>query len=173
MATATYEPIATYTVPNATTLTFTFSSIPATYTDLKLVFVGTVLTASTTMAVRYNGDTATNYSTTTLQGSGAAASSVRAGTSTSIEITDNNIVGGSATIPSFASLDIFSYAGSTYKTGLGTVSNDQNGTGSVLRIVSLWRSTAAITSLTIFNISGGVNYIGINSTATLYGIKAA
>jgi hypothetical protein len=37
---ATYTPIATYTVSGSSTLTYTFSSIPSTYTDLVLVVNG-------------------------------------------------------------------------------------------------------------------------------------
>jgi hypothetical protein len=37
---ATYEPIATSTVSGTVTLTVTFSSIPATYTDIVVVVAG-------------------------------------------------------------------------------------------------------------------------------------
>ena len=66
--------------------------------------------------------------------------------------------------------DIFSYAGSTNKTLLITGANDVNGDGSSEKNVGLWRSTSAITSITIHLSSG--NFANA-STATLYGIQAA
>ena len=62
------------------------------------------------------------------------------------------------------------YAGSTYKTMLTMDSNDLNGSGSVETTVGLWRSTAAINTITL---SANADTFAAGTTATLYGIKAA
>jgi hypothetical protein len=80
------------------------------------------------------------------------------------------VVGSSTTIPFLTTVDIFSYAGSTYKTALSTASADQNGSGAVIYSVQLWRSTAAITSFTISASSGNLSS---GTTAQLYGILKA
>ena len=67
-------------------------------------------------------------------------------------------------------IDIFSYAGSTFKTALSNQNIDNNSTGWVFRSVGLWRSTSAITSLTITNSS---NQLAAGTTASLYGILKA
>ena len=67
-------------------------------------------------------------------------------------------------------IDIFSYAGSTYKTMLNSLSNDLNGSGKVISEVGLWRSTAAITSLTL---TADSTSMAANTTLTLYGVKSA
>jgi hypothetical protein len=163
---ATYEPIATTTLSSAAS-SITFSSIPGTYTDLRLV-VNCISVGSSTGYVRFNSDSATNYSRTNVRGNGSVAASGR-GTSSSegVAIQASQATG---TNPVLWTLDVFSYAGSTNKTTLATAANDQNGTGNVEYTVSLWRNTAAITSLeirtTIDNFNSG-------TTATLYGIKAA
>jgi hypothetical protein len=158
---ATYEPIATLTF-NGTTSTGTFTSIPATFTDIRLVWIGTSA-GSQAVAVQYNADTGTNYSQTIVQGNGSSATSFR---NTSL----NRIIINSSNTPiSTASLDIFSYSGSTYKTGLRTESRDENGSGVVNRGAALWQNTAAITSLTLFGFSG----VNLTGTATLYGILKA
>jgi hypothetical protein len=162
---ATYEPIATQTLASAAA-GITFSSIAASWTDLRLVLTGTVATAADNVRFQFNGDTATNYSGTRLNGDGTSASSAR---STSLTI-GSLIISCSATIPCMGVLDIFSYAGSTYKTTLGTSSSDQNGSGRVEQMVHLWRSTAAVTSIYVF---GAASNLKIGTTATLYGIKAA
>ena len=162
----TYEPIATQTL-SSTASSITFSSIAATYTDLRLVFVGTA-TAALTPRIRFNGDTATNYSYTIIYGDGTSALSTR-GTSTAF-IPGIYNTSMSTTIPSMVTTDIFSYAGSTYKTCLTTASIDLNGSGSVERNVGLWRSTAAITSVQVY---ASTSTFAVGTTATLYGIKAA
>lgn len=162
----TYEPIATTTLASAAS-TITFSSISSGYTDLRLVLMGTA-TAALTPRIRLNGDTATNYSNTFLYGDGTSALSARTTNSTFFNVTYNT--SWSSTIPAMVTTDIFSYAGSTNKTALTTASVDQNGSGSVERIVSLWRSTAAITSITILS---SASTFAAGTTATLYGIKAA
>jgi hypothetical protein len=157
----TYEPIGTSTLSGSTSET-TFTSIPATYTDLRLIFVGS--SASQGIRVQFNGDTATNYSYTLLRGSGTTATS-----STTTTTQDISLGSITSTYPSMLTCDVFSYAGSTFKTTLNTAAEDLNGSGNVRGLVGLWRSTSAITSLRIYGFSAS----NITGTATLYGIKNA
>jgi hypothetical protein len=163
----TYEKIATTTLGSANS-TITFSTIPATYTDLKIVLTGTATASGDDLKLRFNGDTGNNYSYTALQGNGASVSSFR---NTSIAFV---YLAGSAsmstTIPTFSEVDIFLYAGGTNKTLLAQYSGDFNGTGNTARSVGLWRNTAAITSVSLFL---SVTTFKVNTTATLYGILKA
>jgi len=166
---ATYEPIATQTLASAAA-SITFSSIPATYTDLRLVFTGTQ-SVVTDIFYWFNNDQTNLYSQTTLNGDGTTASS---GTNLNRANIDVNALKGegSLTIPKMITIDVFSYIGSTYKTALFNFIGDENGgiyTAVVLG-VSLYRSTSAITSINIGPASGN---LAIGTTATLYGIKAA
>lgn len=160
---ATYEPIATTTLSSAAS-SITFSSIPATYTDLRVVMVGTATNGSVIL-FNYNSDTANNYSRILLQGTGVAASS-------SFQSNSNGNYAGTwySSYPCFTTIDLMSYAGSTYKTNLITTNADINGSGNVRYIVGLWRSTSAINSIT-FSIDSDTFATG--TTATLYGIKSA
>ena len=165
--TATYDLIASQTLGSAAA-SITFSSIAASWTDLRLVFVGTESTTGFNYAnLRFNGDTASNYSMTYLQGFGATAASATNSSITSIRLDEYGL---SNTIPSLMTTNIFSYAGSTYKTVLISTAEDYNGSGGVEAKVGLWRSTSAITSITIFNAASNFS---IGTTAQLYGIKAA
>jgi hypothetical protein len=163
---ATYEPIATQTLGTAVT-TITFSSIPATYTDLRLVLNVPTTSVARSVYVRLNSDTGTNYSGTYLQGNGATATSARTTSAAQIEFGNAT----STTLPSLFTADIFSYAGSTFKTLLASAATDRNGTGVTDNRVQLWRSTSAITTILLLLSSTGNFDIG--TTATLYGIKAA
>jgi hypothetical protein len=157
----TYEPIATTTLSGSTS-EVTFTSIPATFTDLRLVFAG--VSSAQALCIQFNGDTSTNYSLTVLRGDGTSAVSSR---NTSI---DRLIVCSlTGTNPNLLTTDVFSYAGSTYKTLLSSSSEDNNGSGNTRQSVGLWRSTSAITSLRLYGFSAS----NITGTATLYGIKAA
>ena len=164
---STYEPIATTTLGSAAA-SITFSSIPSTYTDLKIVFVGTATLSGINANVRFNSDTASNYSNTALGGDGSTAQSVSATSQTYNQLTVFNGING--TIPTLRTMDIFSYAGSTYKTCLTTESNDFNGSGSSARTVQLWRSASAINTILIYASSSTFT---TGTTATLYGIKNA
>lgn len=155
--TATYDSIATTTLGSAAS-SITFSSIPNTYTDLVLV-LGWV--SGTNPRIRFNSDTGTNYSNTTVYGDGTATSYAQT------NMDGLNIFAyGVATQPAFYTLDLFSYSGSTNKTCLVTGSEDKNGSGSVMRQVGLWRNTSAVTSITVF----GSGNFSTGTTATLYGI---
>jgi regulatory protein YycH of two-component signal transduction system YycFG len=168
MATATYERIATQTLVSAAA-TITFSSIAATYTDLRMVLVGTCTSTATFANCIFNSvSTGSLYSNTALYGDGTSALSAANTSANSYYLGQTSQVQTST--PTSLMLDIFSYAGSTNKTALFTGSFDQNGSGAVERNVGLFRSTTAISSITMR--VGSVNW-AIGTIATLYGIKAA
>jgi hypothetical protein len=170
---ATYEPIVTTTLGSAAS-TITFSSIPSTYTDLRLVLTGKCIHTSPTQGTiiaRFNGDTGSNYSYTWIYGNGSAATS-----STASSLTGQRLWFAADTaisnLASLATLDIFNYAGSTFKTMLHEHSNDDTTAAiTVGRRVLLWRSTSAITSIELSNLS--FTDYAAGTTATLYGIKSA
>jgi hypothetical protein len=161
----TYTPIATQTLGSAAA-SVTFSSIPATYTDLVLVFNGTTVTSANNLSLQFNGDTASNYSMTRLRGTGSAAESSRF-TSQTLML-GPNISSTSSTI-SPVIWQIQNYANTTtYKTALA------RGGGSDVEttaIVGLWRNTAAINQVVVL-VNGSQN-MTIGSTFSLYGILAA
>ena len=157
----TYEPIATATGTGSSD-TVTFSTISGTYTDL-IVVCSTKVTSGgiTSLGVRFNSDTASNYSYTLLQGDGSTAVSQRQSQDQLIWGLTN---GGEQTI---SILHIQNYSNATtYKTALGR----GNSAGALVRAsVGLWRNTNAITSVSIL---AAVNF-ATTSNFTLYGIKAA
>lgn len=165
---ATYEPIATTTLGSAAA-TIDFTSIPSTFTDLTLIVVFKGASGSVTCYARANADSGSNYSVTNLEGNGSSAGSYS--TSGANGFFGNWSQSAGTTNSHFVKMDIFSYAGSTFKTALAEASADENGSGGLERNVSLWRSTAAINQLTVRSANSGSFAIG--TTATLYGIKNA
>jgi hypothetical protein len=167
----TYEKIATNTLGSAAA-SVTFSSISGSYTDLVLVVSGAMASGSGTFAFwQANGDTATNYSYTTLHGVSSSAYSDRV--TNSSQPTLNYYSDMSTTLGQSVMVATWlNYSNTTtFKT---TLVRSGNATGSAYpgtsAIVGMWRSTAAITSLAIK--ANGVNF-ATGSTFTLYGIKSA
>jgi hypothetical protein len=160
---ATYEPIATTTLGSATT-SYTFSSIPQTYTDLVIVANVNCPTRAANVGCQYNGDTATNYSWTRLYGTGTSAVSSRATTQVR---SDFGIVGNTDWSTLICQIQNYSNT-TTYKTGLG---RGNFAAGYVSAFVNLWRSTSAISSIKLLN-EFNENFAA-GSTFTLYGIAAA
>jgi hypothetical protein len=164
----TYTPIATTTTTTVVG-NVNFSSIPSTYTDLIIVVVGADNTDNTRGTyLRFNSDTGSNYSITELRGNGTSAFSTRAGiTAASIaySVTPDTTLGYSVNIG-----NIMNYANSTtFKTVLARENSLTTTYGGSGAIVSLWRNTAAITSIDVLE-SGNFK---IGSTFSLYGIKSA
>ena len=162
---ATYEKIQSTTLGSAAS-DITFSSIPGTYTDLKIILVPASGTVDANLFMRFNSDTGSNYSNTRLTGNGSAASSASQVSQTSL--TTGAITTG---VVSYFSQDVFSYSGSTYKTVLFEQNQDANGSGQVNKRVGLWRSTSAIT--TILFTTPTANGFPAGTTATIYGILKA
>ena len=162
---ATYEPIATTTLGSSAS-TITFSSIPGTYTDLRLVIVAKG-TAASDVNMKFNSSS-TACSWTQLAGDGSSASSGRITTGVGRAYITLNFNVLSTSQFYFYTADIFSYAGSTNKTCLTTFQEDNNGSGYVGRKVGLWQVTSAITQIDL----NGTDFAA-GTTATLFGIKAA
>lgn len=112
--------------------------------------------------MRFNSDTGSNYSSTTLFGNGSAASSFRSTSATSMQL------GGLFTSDGGNAIyQIMNYSNSTtYKSVLARA--NAAGSGTQAR-VGLWRSTAAITSVTLLTGSGN---FAVGSTFSLYGIAS-
>lgn len=165
--TGTYTLIGSSTLGSAAS-SVTFSSIPGTYTDLVLV-VASVTNASSTNSVflRFNSDSGSNYSSTFLEGNGTAASSNRLSSRTVIDSGYN--VGLSTTSVGQVTFNIMDYANATtFKTVISRFAQAVGAAPGTSATVSLWRSTAAITSV---EIRCDVN-MGIGTTFKLYGIEA-
>lgn len=167
---ATYEPIATVTL-GTSAANFSFTSIPSTYTDLRLVIVPTKPSGTLAPRVRFNSDAGFNYSFINIWGDGATVysnTSNRSSYADSIYLHYDGYPVGSNV--GFGTMDIFSYADSTFKTVFCEQLSDRNGSGSIAKYVNLWRNTSAITSILVFEDFGS---FGAGTTATLYGIKNA
>lgn len=169
---STYDKIAATTLASNTT-TVTLSSIPATYTDLRLVIVPASSSGTNGIRMRINGDTATNYSATYLGGNGTSAASARDTSATQMQLSWYTGINTTLGVQMYT-LDFLNYANTTtYKTLLLRTTAAGNATEAN---VGLWRKTPeAITSLS-FNINSFGSSSGdfiTGSTFTLYGIKAA
>jgi len=162
---STYANIATTTL-SSNTSPITFTSIPSTYTDLKLVITG-IVDSTTSLQIRFNSDSATNYSWTSLYGGSGVPGTQRGTSYNGID----TVSSWSTTVPHSLEIEIFSYAGSTFKSVLIKDSNDENGAGGVGIAVGTWRSTSAITSVSL--VCAGTNKFAIGTVATLYGILKA
>jgi hypothetical protein len=170
---ATYEPIATTNLTSAAA-SITFSSIPQTYTDMRLVL--TSISASpgpNSIQIVINGLTTSIYSAFQLGAIGAGgtfASNFSSGTYLPTTLSfDTGDTG-----PKFLSADFLNYSGSNSKVILmrnsyaqATSSIPGSGVGLTAGMTT---STSAITSFVI----NSVNYnFAVGTQATIYGIKAA
>ena len=171
-AAGAYELIST-TVLSSTASSVTFSSIDTTtYKHLEIRAVTRTNRANTRedFGMRLNSDSATNYSWHYLDGSGASVASgggatqnvmyVGLGTPASTETA--NIFGVSIT-------SILDYASTAkYKT-IRTLYGTRGGTPDIALISGNWRSTVAVTSVTLLPLQTGSFVSG--SRFSLYGIK--
>jgi hypothetical protein len=165
----TYERIASTTLTSASTISFT--SIPQTYTDLIVVVTGYNATSGNAWVLRFNSDTASNYSQTSLSSDGSTASSGR-NSNLTYGYYGDSINNNSYVTPNTATVNIFSYTNTNvFKSWSSNCNSNQNGNGDANIIVGTWRSTSAITTILLTN-DGGGNY-QIGTVASLYGIKAA
>ena len=163
----TYEPIATTTLGSANG-TITFSSIPQTYTDLKLIFIPQYGSVAD-VGLRFNGVSTNSYYKTYVQGVGATAESGSASSQSAIYIQNYGIGSGNYLM---YTADIFSYTVALpSRQIIYSYMENKTGSGAVGSGVGMYSSNAAITSLSLVALPTAT--FGAGSIATLYGIKAA
>jgi hypothetical protein len=167
----TYEPIATYTVPNTSTGYVYFNSIPQTYTDLVLITTARTTHPNTSneMWIWFNNDATASYQLIRLvvtpgeqiAGRDFNQSSLRPGV----------FPGGNQNAIDYGMgyWNILNYTNNTTQKSLIGRTNDPRDW--VAACVCTYSKTDPITSMTLSFTDG--RYWLIGSTATLYGIKAA
>jgi hypothetical protein len=167
-----YESIATVSVGAGGSSAITFSSIASTYKHLQIRVLSRGTNASTYVETRmqFNGDTGSNYyANHQLLGNGSAASASADATATFVSahysIADTN----TASVYSGAVIDLLDYSNTNkFKTVRNISGTDTNGLGFIIYRSGLWRSTSAISSISITPSAG--NWKQYSSFA-LYGIK--
>jgi hypothetical protein len=169
-----FESIATYT-GNGGSGTVTFSSIPSTYKHLQLriTALGTAGAGGYPTSLNYfrvNSDSnSDNYSVQLLRGDGSTRSTGGTGNPQGDFL---YLPGGDSSFPASAIIDIFDYTSTNkFKTLRSLNGSDRNGSGSVWFNTMLWKSTSAISTLSL---QGDPTYNGNWATGSkfaLYGIK--
>ena len=164
---STYTPIATTTLGSAQS-SVTFNSFSG-YTDLVLVSnMNSTNSGMIDVYYRFNSDSGSNYSRTGMYGNGSVAGSFRAANETAGYYSYINGTSVGTNTYSTNILQIQNYSNST--TNKTTLSRTASQGDSTIAVVGLWRSTSAITSITLGCASGSFN---AGSTFTLYGIASA
>ena len=166
---ATYEPIYTTTL-STTASSVTFNSFSG-YTDLVLIVNGRKDSSVSVDAFycRINSDGGSNYSWTSVAGDGGSAYSERTSNDSycRLAVIPGNNAGSNVFGTSIVNFQNYANT-NTNKTIL---SRGSVAAGQVMAGVSLWRSTSAITSFTLYT-AGLANWAS-GSQFTLYGILAA
>jgi hypothetical protein len=161
----TYSLIASSTVGAGGAVSFDFTSIPSTYTDLVVKISGRSNSASDYFTLSLNGFSS-NFTERYLYGTG---SSVASGNDTlgAYGRMDSN----SYTANSFGSTEYYipNYAGANNKSISVDTVTEQNATASYQDLIAgLWSNSTAINQITLTPSTG--NFVQY-STAYLYGIK--
>ena len=153
--------------------TQTFTAIPGTYSDLRLIVVGrgAAVATNVTASVQFNNDTGANYETNLILGQNNAASSAAAAGATSGIIGTMAASTATAARAGICIVEIPEYSGTTFQKQFRAENSTVIGAGAADYVTGLrginWRNTAAITEIDIVLSSGAW---AAGSTARLYGI---
>lgn len=178
-AQATYSTIQTITAANANSSDYSFTNIPATFTDLVVVaYVRGAASQATQQFAMYVGDASNLFQ------SNQNSYNILFGTGTSIGATRTNnasgnfqyggMPGGTSTANTWGvfTFHIMNYANTNmFKNILSRNGVDTNGGGQMSVAAHVVRTTTALTRIGLATYGDGNFATG--STFTLYGIKAA
>lgn len=166
----TYTPIATTTLGSNAVIEF--SSIPNTYTDLRLIVNGGITNNAWDFRWRFNSDAGANYSRTGYYGDGTSVSHTRQSSDTKITtgigISSNQLTG-------VLIVDILGYSGSKKKYCLFENGANNGSYYGVSGGIGVWHSTSAINTIYLYcgASNDGIAHLYSGTTATLYGILRA
>lgn len=152
--------------------TITFTSIPSNYQHLQLRWTSRVATTFSTVRIRFNSDSGSNYTLHDLVGGGSSASASGSTSQTSGYLGFSPGTSYLSNTTSVGIVDIHDYASTTKNKTLRNFSGfDTNGNGTVYLTSGLWINTNAIDTITIINAASS-NWTTATQFA-LYGIKGA
>lgn len=167
----TYTLISTVTIGSGGATSFSFTSIPSTYTDLKIVYSVRTNRANNIEQVKFriNSDTGSNYTFkrvysdgTTPQSDGGTNAYAYGGWANAASSTSNTFANNELYIPNYASSNQKSYS--------CDVVTENNATAAFAVLNSgIWTGTSAITTLDFYG--DQAQTFQQYSTAYLYGIK--
>jgi hypothetical protein len=168
-----YEAIATYTVTGSATANITFSSIPSTYKHLQVRGIlrsdrsGYVQTGC---SFRFNGDSGSNYNwNQSYSSSSSVPASETYGNESALRLGELPAANANANTFGFILLNIFDYTSTNkYKTTHEVGGSDRNGSSFLGINHGNWRSTSAVTSITLLETAA--NWV-VGSKLSLYGIR--
>lgn len=166
-AMADYELISTVVVGAGGATSVTFSGLDTSATAYKHLQVRAVAlhSADQNAMMQFNGDTGSNYWWHMVQGNGTAASSFGSN-ATQMQI---GYGPNSTTIPTTSIVDILDFKSTTKNKTIRTLTGcAYSGTWNVKLMSGSWSNTAAITSITMFEITGSYK---AGSRFSLYGLK--
>lgn len=166
MPTQTYIPLANLTL-STTATTITLSSISQSYRDLVLNVSSSASGSAHRALIRFNGDTASNYSYVSISNSGVSALS-SSGSGSAIYFSYDNT---NSAVKEHGALEILDYSATDKHKPVLSRGNIDNSSAFVTAIASRWANTSAITSITISNNTGQTFDAG--SIFTLFGIASA
>lgn len=163
----TYKKIETVTVGSGGAASIAFTSIPQTYTDLKILLSTRSNAANIPdyYMVSFNGSTS-NFTQKGIEGNGAT---INSGTGTR---EGADFVGNGSTASIFGNTEFYipNYTSSNNKAFFCDSVGENNATTAFQNMVGMtWSNTAAITSITL-TVGLGTAFVQY-STAILYGIK--
>ena len=165
----TFELISSTVVGSGGAGSIDFTSIPSTYTDLKLILSARGASTALYANIKLNNSSSAIYSLRTIYGDGSAASSQNDSGATYFE--RFLMVSSAYTANTFSNGELYipNYAGSANKSVMYDSVNENNATSSQMFMVAgLWASTAAINQITLTPNTGN---FAEYSSAYLYGIK--
>lgn len=165
----TYEPIATTTLSSGAS-TITINSIPATYTDLRLILNYRSTTNITFASMRFNNDSGGNYNVSYMFADPASSSNIL----TSGYYGADNIGGQVGNLPinswGMITFNINSYASTNmYKHVLYQKSYATTTSGPTVVEIASWQNLSAITRIDLIS----NNQFAVGTKATLFGILRA
>jgi hypothetical protein len=141
------------------------SSIPGTYIDLYLIITNRVhATANKAAVIRLNGDSGTNYTTSTTYG-GDSAAGITTPDQTFIRTAGDAQISGTSF--SIETIKLYNYANTSIHKICDTNSYNSATSATIRNSIGFYKSASAITSITITTEAGNLtsgNYV-------LYGVK--
>lgn len=163
---STYTPIASQIV-NSTAGSIIFTGIPQGYTDLVLVANTQPVPNTSALKIRFNNDASGIYYYTQFSGNGSSANTTQ-DTGQTFALASGSLLNSSN--PSTTIININDYSSTSVRKQLLNIgSRGDNSVAAISECISMWDSTAAITTISIFP----DDYFTAGSTFNLYGIVSA